>query len=91
MVGSRSRRSSGTHMTSLCALTGTTQSHTCRALRTQIAADLLRSAELKFDQLGGAVSLYSGEPRGSPHARAPGHADRHQATAADEWPPACKA
>jgi hypothetical protein len=38
-------------MPSLGALIGTCNSGTCRAIRPQIAADLLRSRELKFDQL----------------------------------------
>jgi hypothetical protein len=50
MDGSRSRRSSGTHTTSLCALTGTTHSRTRRAIRPQLAVGLLQSGELKFDQ-----------------------------------------
>ncbi len=32
----------------------------------QIAADLLQSSEQKFDQLGGAVSLYSRGAKGQP-------------------------
>lgn len=59
-------------------------------MRTQVAACLLQSGELRFDQLGGAVSLYEGEPRNSQRAQPPSNAGRHQATAADEWPPACK-
>jgi hypothetical protein len=56
----------------------------------QGAADLLRSGERKFDQMGRAVSLYNGEPRGSPRAQTPSHAGPHEATAADESPPACQ-
>ena len=80
----------GTRRSSLCALAGTSDSHIRRAMRTQVVADVLRSGELKFDQLGGAVSLDNGEPRVSPRARPPSYAGRHQATAADERPPACK-
>ena len=68
--GSHSRRSSGTHMTSLCALTGTTHSRTRRAIRPQIAVGLLQSGELKFDQLGVAVSLYNRGAKGQPNCTA---------------------
>jgi len=43
----------------VCALVGRCGSHTCRDMRTQRAAGLLRSGESKFDQLRGAVSLCS--------------------------------
>jgi hypothetical protein len=38
----------------------------------QIAADLLRSGELRFDQMGGAVSLYNGANEHSHRAAWPG-------------------
>ena len=47
---------------------------------TQIAADLLRSVELKFDQLGEAVSLHY---MGAKRAQTSSDADRHQATTGD--------
>jgi len=77
-------------MASLCAPVGTSRSRARRAIRTQVGADLLCSGELKFGQMGGAVSLYNGEPRGSLRAQPPSHLGRRQATAADEWPPARK-
>jgi len=47
---------------------------------TQIATDLLRSVELKFDQLGGTVSLHY---MGAKRPQTPRHGGRHQATTAD--------
>ena len=66
--GAGSRGSHGTRRPSLCALIGTSRSRTCHAMRTQIAADLLQSGELKFDQLGGAVSSTTASHRAA-HVR----------------------
>jgi hypothetical protein len=52
MDGQRSRRSSGTRTTSLCALTGTTHSRTRRAIRPQLAVGLLQSGELEIRATG---------------------------------------